>query len=234
MNEYKGFSYYFDQIMEYIDYNEWLNFTMENIKPGARILDLACGSGLLAALLNIEGYETDGLDLSAEMLSIANDRFKGNHINTSLYQMDMSSFTLPKSYDVVTCYFDSVNHLPTLNMVKGMMRSVYDVLNEDGLFLFDIFSYSKYKDMDNTNIEEEFEDFSYKWKINLEKPNILTHDIEIFGDENIHEIYNEYYYSLDDIIDKELFEVVKIVGDFNDDLADEDERILVVLKKKPC
>ena len=24
MNEYKNFSYYFDQIMEYIDYKEWL------------------------------------------------------------------------------------------------------------------------------------------------------------------------------------------------------------------
>jgi hypothetical protein len=36
---------------------------------------------------------------------------------------------------------------------------------------------------------------------------------------------------LNKLLDKR-FDVVKISGDFNDELIDEDERILVVLKKK--
>lgn len=232
MNEYKNFSYYFDQIMECIDYNEWLDFTICNVKPNSTILDLACGSGLLALLLNVEGFNTDGLDLSEGMISIANDRFKGNHINRNLYEADMTDFKLAEKYDAITCYFDSINHLPTIKDVKNCFNAVYDALKDDGLFLFDIFSKSKYEAMDNVDLSESFEDFDYRWKMHLEKPNVLVHDITIEGDTSFHEIYNEYYYELDDIIDLEKFEVIKIVGDFNDDLTEEDERILVVLKKR--
>lgn len=232
MNEYKGFSYYFDQIMEYIDYYDWLNYTKKYVSKDKTILDLACGSGTLAILLSVEGYRVDGLDLSSEMISLANDKFKAYHILNNLYVKDMSSFNLPNKYDVITCYFDSVNHLPTLNDVKNMMSCVYDALNSDGLFLFDLFSKSKYEAMDNTDISEEFDDFSYNWKINLKAPNILTHNITINGETNIHEIYNEYYYDINDFIDLNKFEILNISGDFNDDLMPEDERILVVLKKK--
>lgn len=232
MNEYKGFSYYFDQIMEYIDYHDWLSFTKQYVNQDKRILDLACGSGTLAVLLSVEGFKVDGLDLSAEMIGLANDKFKAYHILNTLYTCDMSSFSLPRKYDAVTCYFDSVNHLPTIEHVKQMMNCVYEALNENGLFLFDVFSKSKYDEMDNTDISEDFDDFSYNWKIKLKKPNILTHDITIKADSFIHEIYNEYYYDLNDFIDKSKFEIIKICGDFNDDLEPEDERILVVLKKK--
>ena len=232
MNEYKGFSYYFDQIMEYIDYHDWLSFTKQYVSQDKHILDLACGSGTLAVLLSVEGFKVDGLDLSAEMIGLANDKFKAYHILNSLYTYDMSSFSLPRKYDAVTCYFDSVNHLPTIEHVKQMMNCVYETLNENGLFLFDVFSKSKYDEMDNTDISEDFDDFSYNWKIKLKKPNILTHDITIKADSFIHEIYNEYYYDLNDFIDKSKFEIIKICGDFNDDIKPGDERILVVLKKK--
>lgn len=232
MNEYKGFSYYFDQIMEYIDYHDWLSFTKQYVSQDKHILDLACGSGTLAVLLSVEGFKVDGLDLSAEMIGLANDKFKAYHILNNLYTCDMSSFSLPRKYDAVTCYFDSVNHLPTIEHVKQMMNCVYETLNENGLFLFDVFSKLKYDEMDNTDISEDFDDFSYNWKIKLKKPNILTHDITIKADSFIHEIYNEYYYDLNDFIDKSKFEIIKICGDFNDDIKPEDERILVVLKKK--
>lgn len=232
MNEYKNFSYYFDQIMEYIDYNDWLKFTEDNINENAKILDLACGSGILATLLNIDGYQTDGLDLSSDMISIANDRFKGNHINRNLYEMDMTNFSLKEKYDVVTCFFDSINHLHSIDLVKDCFICVYNTLKEGGLFLFDIFSKSKYAEMNDTDITEDFDDFSYRWKINTKDPNILQHDIIITSDEIINEHYDEYYYELDSIVDKNMFEVIKVVGDFNDDLAEDDERILVVLRKK--
>lgn len=232
MNEYKNFSYYFDQIMEYIDYKEWLDFTKKYVSKDKTILDLACGSGTLACLLAVEGYNVDGLDLSENMLSLANDKFKAYHINNNLYLEDMTNFNLGKAYDAITCYFDSVNHLPTLQLVKNMMNCVYNHLKKDGLFIFDVFSKSKYEEMDNTDIEEEFDDFSYHWKIHLEKPNILSHDITINGENHIHEQYNEYYYEINDFIDNDKFEKIAIVGDFNDDLQYEDERILVVLRKK--
>lgn len=125
--------------MEYIDYHDWLNYTKKYVSKDKTILDLACGSGTLAILLSVEGYRVDGLDLSSEMISLANDKFKAYHILNNLYVKDMSSFNLPNKYDIITCYFDSVNHLPSLNDVKNMMSCVYDALNSDGLFFLTSF-----------------------------------------------------------------------------------------------
>ena len=72
--------------------------------------------------------------------------------------------------------------------------------------------------------------FEYYWCLILLQK--LTHDILIKGETEIHEIYNEYYYDIFSFIDQDKFEIIKIVGDFNDDLCEDDERILVVLKKK--
>lgn len=232
MNEYKGFSYFFDQIMEFIDYNEWVEFTKKYVSKDNTILDLACGSGTLASLLSVEGYSVDGLDLSSEMISLANDKFKAYHILNELYVCDMTNFKLDKKYDCITCYFDSINHLPTLDDVKNMINCVYNHLEDDGVFIFDVFSKSKYEAMNNTEITEEFDDFTYTWKMNIKEPNILIHDINIKSDVNIHEVYNEYYYDINSFIDLNKFDIIKICGDFNDDFQEDDERVLVVLKKK--
>ena len=53
MNEYKNFSAYFDTIMDFLDYNKWINFTRDNIKPNSTILDLACGSGIFLLNMNL-------------------------------------------------------------------------------------------------------------------------------------------------------------------------------------
>ncbi len=232
MNEYKNFSAYFDTIMDFLDYNEWINFTKENIKPNSTILDLACGSGIFLLNMNLYGYPTDGLDLSSQMIDLCKDKTFINHVNCSLYEMNMADFNLGKQYDNITCYFDSINHLNTLDEVKKMFNCIYNHLLPNGLFLFDVFSYSRFLEADNTDISEEFEDFSYRWRMNVEMPNIIHHNIEIRGEQSFDEAYDEHYYDVNDIIDTSKFEVVKIVGDFKKKLTKKSERILVVLRKK--
>ena len=99
MNDYKNFGYYFDDIMSQIDYKDWPDFTLEYVKKNDRILDLACGSGTLAMLLNTNGYTVDGLDLSMSMINIAKEKAKMNHNNINFYVDDMTSFNLDKSLD---------------------------------------------------------------------------------------------------------------------------------------
>lgn len=231
MNEYKNFSAYFDTIMDFLDYNKWINFTRDNIKPNSTILDLACGSGIFLLNMNLYGYRTDGLDLSSQMIDLCKDKIFINHVNANLYIENMASFNLEKTYDNITCYFDSINHLNTEKEVKDMLDSVYNHLNKGGLFLFDIFSYSRFLDADNTDISEEFEDFSYRWKMNIEMPNIIHHNIEIKGIDNFTESYDEHYYDPSILTSDPRFEVVKIVGDFKKKLTKKSERILVIMKK---
>ena len=232
MNEYKKLSHYFDQIMEFIDYTEWEEFTLKYAKGHYDVLDLACGSGIFMLLMTNDGYNVEGLDLSSEMLDNAYDLLMGNHIHPTLYLQDMSKFMIDKKYDLITCYFDSINHLDSIQKVKDCFRSVYNHLNTGGLFLFDIFSKSRYKAAKDMVVSEDFDDFSYVWKTDIKEPNVLLHDISITAENNdIHEFYNEYYYELKDIIDLSLFKIKKICGDFKEDLNEDDDRILVVLER---
>ncbi len=232
MNEYKNFSAYFDTIMDFLDYNDWINFTKENIKEGSTILDLACGSGIFLVNMNLYGYPTDGLDLSSQMIDLCRDKMFINHINTDLYTENMVDFKIDKKYDVITCYFDSINHLNTIEEVNQMFENVYNHLNKGGLFLFDVFSYSRFLEADNTDISEDFDDFSYRWKMNISLPNTLHHHIYINGLDNFEEKYDEHYYDYKELINKKLFKKIKVVGDFNKHLYKTSERILVVLEKK--
>jgi demethylmenaquinone methyltransferase/2-methoxy-6-polyprenyl-1,4-benzoquinol methylase len=55
----------------------WRRFLVTRLPPEGHVLDVATGTGLVAAELLKRGHRVTGLDQSAEMLSIANRRFEG-------------------------------------------------------------------------------------------------------------------------------------------------------------
>lgn len=232
MNDYKNFAYYFDEILSQVDYMEWVDFTKNYIKNTDRILDLACGTGTFAICLKNFGFSNvTGLDLSSQMIDIAKEKSKMNHMLIDYYVADMTSFDLNTKFDVITCYFDSINHLSSLEDVKKTVDQVYDHLDEKGLFLFDIFSKHQYNKSEGL-IEDVTPSCNYTWKILTSEPNVLEHNITICDESNIiNEKYNEYYYDLKDIID-DRFNVIKISGDFEEDYDEESGRLIVVLEKK--
>jgi ubiquinone/menaquinone biosynthesis C-methylase UbiE len=66
------------------------------------ILDVACGTGEHARrLADSYGYVVDGIDLDADLLSIA----RRKHPAGCFVQADMSDFALGRRYDVVVCLF---------------------------------------------------------------------------------------------------------------------------------
>ena len=230
MNEYKKFSYYFDEVVSSLDYYLWLEFIEPYLKNGDTILDLACGSGTLLTMLKLNGYECEGLDLSSDIIDIANEKSKINHLRIPYYVEDMTDFNLNKQYDMITCFFDSVNFLKTKEDIDNMFTCVKKHLKKDGLFIFDIFSETMFKEYDNNLIEEDYHTFKIKWLTKKINSTTLKHDITITeGDVVFNESYYEYYHKLKSL-NLDGFKLVKLCGDFNDDLMAEDERILVVLQ----
>ncbi|MBE0448277.1 MAG: methyltransferase domain-containing protein [Actinobacteria bacterium] len=74
------------------------------VRPGASVLDLGCGTGAnLEQLINLGlpfGLYT-GVDLSEEMLAVANKKF-GHVPNTRCYQLDLMTDPLPEgNFDLI-------------------------------------------------------------------------------------------------------------------------------------
>jgi ubiquinone/menaquinone biosynthesis C-methylase UbiE len=70
-------------------------------------LDVACGTGRHLEHLR-KRYDVVGVDLSPDMLAIARRRLS----RVELRQGDMRAFRIPRKFDVVSCLFSAIGHLP--------------------------------------------------------------------------------------------------------------------------
>ena len=232
MNEYKKFGYYYDEVMNKLNYDLWLEFIEPYLKPNDKILDLACGTGTLITMLKMKGYDAEGLDLSETILEIAKEKMKVNHLNFNLYHEDMTNFKIDKKYDMITCFFDSINFLNDKKKIKLLFSNVKSHLNDKGYFICDIFSKALLEEYANNDLDEDYVTFRLKWTTKKINPTTIKHTIKIIeDDEEIVETYNEYYYDVKDLMNND-FNLIKMAGDFNDDLEPEDERILLIFQKK--
>lgn len=231
MNAYQRFAYYYDDLFSSLDYTEWLNFIEPYLEENSSILDLACGSGTLAILLNLKGYKVEGLDLSSSIIEIAREKAKMNHLSIPFHIRDMTQFTLNQKFDVITCFFDSVNFLKTKEQINALQSCVERHLNENGLFIFDIFSKTLLDEYQHNKVKIKEKTHKIKWKTKKIDSTTLRHSILIQeGKLKQKEIYFEYYHPLEEF-SFEGFETICISGDFKKDLTPESQRILVVLKK---
>ena len=110
-----------------------------------RLLDLACGTGLLMLAFLERGYDAVGLDLSPAMLAHARENVRAQGTRDLLatgqarfVEGDAAGFTLDATFGLVTSTFDALNHLPDMDALRGCFRSVFRVLEPDGLFVFDL------------------------------------------------------------------------------------------------
>ncbi|MBN2076270.1 MAG: class I SAM-dependent methyltransferase [Dehalococcoidales bacterium] len=107
---------------------------LPEITAGAAVLDLCCGTGQLAQLLSEEGYEVTGIDGSEEMLKFAREKAPG----VDFICDDARTFSLPPSFDLVTSFFDSLNHVMTIEELAAVFRNIFSCLFKEGLLIFDM------------------------------------------------------------------------------------------------
>lgn len=84
---YSEFAQFYDDLFDETLYDRWLAYTTSRIsqpktaKSDVKILDLACGTGRLAVKLAKLGYSVDGVDLSADMLTLADQRAQAEQVD---------------------------------------------------------------------------------------------------------------------------------------------------------
>ncbi len=134
-----------------------------------RVLELACGTGLLARHFTETGYEYVGIDLHEEMLAIARQTAPGGRFQ----QGDMRHFDPPekKEWDGVLVAGRSFYHLETNTDVLDCFASVARARPPNGILAFEIFdatqTFTNFRNHGHRTIYDG-EDY-YKRKVHFER-----------------------------------------------------------------
>lgn len=163
---YTYFAKIYDNFIE-INYKEWANFIVEIIKqrvPQANlVLDLACGTGNITTLLKC--YDVIALDSSTDMLMIAREKAMLLNQNILFLNQRMQNFELYGTVDVIICTCDSINYILNENEVTKTFLLVKNYLNVGGIFIFDIKTLHKYKNvLANNTFGQTKEDSAIIWE----------------------------------------------------------------------
>lgn len=102
-------------------------------RNGRSWLDLCCGSGGLLKLAVGDGFQVTGIDRSRHQLANAARKLP----KARLVEADARAFTTDDRFDVVTCVFDSLNYLTSIDDVAALFQRIASWLQPDGVFVFD-------------------------------------------------------------------------------------------------
>ncbi len=158
---YQEFAGVYDAMMSEIPYDLWYEriraYLVKHGKESGHLCELGCGTGQMTGRFCDSGYEVTGIDLSPDMLALAMENKKEEQ-NILYLNQDMTDFSLHKPADVILCICDSFNYLLEEEELQEMFQCVYDNLDEDGLFLFDMKTRYCYTEILGDGIRVEDED----------------------------------------------------------------------------
>ncbi|UKS30409.1 class I SAM-dependent methyltransferase [Paenibacillus sp. HWE-109] len=188
---YQKFAYTYDRLMNNMPYEDWLRFANEGferfgLQPSV-IVDLGCGTGNITIPLAAAGYQMTGIDLSEDMLAVAEQKagehkmpFRGGAIRW--VQQDLREWDLGEQADAALSFCDSLNYLLEEDEIVDAFRHTYEGLKSGGLFLFDVHTPEQlfaYAESQPFFLNEE--DVAYIWTSELDEERVqIEHDLTIF------------------------------------------------------
>lgn len=245
---YQSFAHFYDYLMKDAPYDAWVTFVSrafaQNNSTGKSILDIGCGTGELAIRLAQDGYAVSGVDLSEEMLIVATEKMVKNQVDITFFQQDMRSLSGLGQYDMIILFCDSLNYLTTKDDVIHTFKNVSNHLADNGLFLFDVHSVFKMKQLfTNQSYCDNDDDVSYIWNAwEGPNPNSVEHELTFFVYDEITKQYRRFdedhiqqtfsVKEYEQLVTQAGFEVLDILGDFTCLDLEEAERIFFICKKK--
>ncbi|MCM1133407.1 MAG: class I SAM-dependent methyltransferase [Ruminococcus flavefaciens] len=230
MMGYSAFARYYDSLTANIDYKkraEYFDKIIRRFKQteGNILLDLACGTGSISEEMARLGYDVIGVDYSDEMLGIALDKKFDSGLNIQYLCQDMRRLDMFGSMDITICALDSINHLAGINDVRKVFRNIALFSEPDGLFIFDVNTLYKHRNiLANNTFTYETDEVYCIWentlipetdevKMNLEFFELEENGLYSRSSDN----FSEKAYSEDDIESLLTETGFEILGKYGDD-----------------
>ena len=128
------------------------------------VVDLGCGTGKLTEILADRGYDMIGIDLSEDMLGIAQERRMESGRDILYTLQDMRDFELYGAAGAMVSVGDSINYLLEEADLEAMFRCVHRSLLPGGIFVFDFKTVHLYRDViGDRTIAEDRGDCAFIW-----------------------------------------------------------------------
>ena len=205
---YNTFAYVYDEFMENVPYEDWAFMLRDilrdhNIDDGL-LLDLGCGTGTLTRLMAEHGYDMTGVDISADMLTVAREyesaedeypedaglpedpealEYGDSPVGKILYLcQDMREFELYGTVRAVYSLCDCLNYITEYDDLVKVFKLVNNYLDPGGIFIFDLNTIYKFKEqLGDKTFAENGEDASFIWENHYDdSTHINEYDLTLF------------------------------------------------------
>jgi len=247
MDIYRHFSQVYNVFMDDTPYERWTGcideiFKSYGVPTGGLVLDLACGTGTMAFLMAQKGYELIGVDMSADMLSEAYVQMQEKGLHILFLNQDMRTLDLYGTVDAAYSSCDSFNYMLTPDDFEKALKNVALYLNSDGVFIFDLKTESKYRELGDNTYYDDIDSASYIWKNTYNADTgINEYQVQFFSQQGgdsvtFTETHLQRSYSIETVTalaQQAGFEVVSVLDGYSYNAAHPDsERVTYICKPK--
>jgi len=168
---------------KFYDYNphslEDLPFYVERLpSPGARVLELGCGTGRVSVPLAQHCGFLFGLDLSEAMLDVCRGKVKLADLEEDRIHVaagDITDFDLGEKFDLIIAPFRVVQNLEADSQVSGLFRCVRRHLSESGRCIVNAFNPNRPPDVLRKEWVSDRENLA--WEVKTEEGRIACYDV---------------------------------------------------------
>ena len=213
-------------------------------EAGGPVLELASGTGRLAQLILDLGLNYTGIDLSAEFVKVAREKF-GNL--ATFHLGNMQRFNLDQTFNFIFIGFNSFLHNLTDESALDSLTCVNNHLSDSGTFLVSIFIPDPsflYRDKNRLYPAMSMFDFNGA-KCRIMESNVfdddtqinqitwrLERDEELLPDTYHYSMRMFYPHTMDILLNKTGLKIIKKLGDYDGTPMDEESGMQIYVCKK--
>lgn len=245
MDAYRALADSYDRLTNDVQYKAVVAFykqilQREGLTPRTAV-DLACGTGSVAALLAEEGLQVIGVDMSEQMLCVAQQKTQDMENPPFFVCQRLEKLRLSKGVDLAVCALDSINYIIEPDKCCEAIKRIYRALNPGGCFIFDVNTPYKLRAMDDQIFLDEDENVYCVWRGEFDKKtNVLSYAMDLFQRQGrvwhrSFELHEEYAYTaqqLTQYLRQAGFTGIEVFADRRFEMPAQDELCIYIKARK--